>query len=73
MTKQTTKRIRVLVSLGVGLEKGTERDIPVDSEGIPLEQFWRQRLKDAKTDNCVEWVKADKPKNTRSASRSIGS
>ena len=28
-----------------------------DSNGIPVSRFWRKRLKDAKTDNCVEVVK----------------
>ena len=28
-----------------------------DVNGIPVERFWRNRLKDAKIDNCVEVVK----------------
>ena len=39
--------------------------IKVDSDGVPLEKFWRKRLKDAETDNCVEVVKAKtKPEKT---------
>jgi len=31
-------------------------DIKCDKEGTPLEKFWRQRVNDAKRDNCVEFV-----------------
>ena len=42
--------------------------IQTNGAGIPLEKFWRKRLKDAETDNCVEVVKAEtKPKKTRKA------
>ncbi len=27
-----------------------------DNKGIPVDRFWRNRLKDSKTDNCVEVV-----------------
>lgn len=38
--------------------------IQTDDNGVPLERFWRNRLKDAVTDNCVEVVKPSprKPK-----------
>lgn len=32
--------------------------VQTDSEGTPLDFFWRRRLKDAKTDNCCEIVKS---------------
>ena len=37
-----------------------------DNNGIPVERFWRNRLKDAGIDNCVEVVKprAKKTKET---------
>jgi len=35
--------------------------IDSDAYGKPLSKFWRQRLKDAQTDNCVEPV-PPKPK-----------
>ena len=42
--------------------------VQTDSADIPLDRFWRKRLKDAETDNCVEVVKAEtKPKKTRKA------
>lgn len=34
--------------------------VTTDKNGIPLDRFWRNRLKDAETDNCVEVVKASK-------------
>ena len=37
-----------------------------DDEGTPLSHFWRKRLEDAKTDNCVELVKPPKTVKARS-------
>lgn len=45
-----------------GYESGREVTVKTDASGIPLEKFWRRRLKDAAIDNCVEVVKASKPK-----------
>lgn len=39
-----------------GYEPGSERAIPVDDRGTPLELFWRRRLKDARRDHCCEVV-----------------
>ncbi len=36
--------------------------VQTDDSGVPLERFWRKRLKDAETDNCVEVVKPGTPK-----------
>ena len=37
--------------------------VPVDDVGVPLEKFWRDRLRDAKIDSCVEVVEEKrKPK-----------
>ena len=40
--------------------------VQTDSAGVPLERFWRNRLKDAAADNCVEVVKAKKYKQESS-------
>lgn len=49
-----------------GYEVGREVTIQTDRNGVPLEKFWRRRLKDAKIDNCVEVVKPSKPKREKS-------
>jgi len=48
-----------------GYEAGHTVTIQTDSCGVPLEKFWRRRLKDAKIDNCVEVVKASKSKQEK--------
>lgn len=35
-------------------------NLKVDKNGVPIEQYWRRRLKDSKIDNCMEPVKAKK-------------
>lgn len=45
-----------------GYEAGREVTIQTDAAGVPLEKFWRRRLKDADTDKCVEVVKPVKSK-----------
>lgn len=57
------KTIRLkLNSPMAGFKEGQEVTIQTDRSGVPLEKFWRRRLKDAETDNCIEVVKASKPK-----------
>ena len=34
--------------------------IQTDKDDVPLERFWRKRLKDAETDNCIEILKGKK-------------
>lgn len=46
----------------LGYEAGREVAIQTDKDGVPLDKFWRRRLKDAGIDNCVEVVKASKSK-----------
>ena len=48
-----------------GYEAGREVTIQTDRSGVPLEKFWRRRLKDAETDNCVEVIKAKAPKKSK--------
>ena len=43
-----------------GYDAGREVAVQTDASGVPLEKFWRRRLRDAKIDNCVEVVKASK-------------
>lgn len=39
-----------------------ELDIVTDKNGVPVERFWRNRLREAEIDNCVEVLK---PKSNR--------
>ena len=48
--------ITVKVHRVSGFEAGQEILIEVDSEGIPLDRFWRRRLRDSKRDQCCEVV-----------------
>ena len=41
---------------------GRVLNIEVDQNNIPIDQFWRNRLKDAEIDNCVEIVNKKKVK-----------
>lgn len=43
-----------------GYKKGDIVGINVDSNDIPIDPFWRQRLKDAQQDNCCELIKETK-------------
>ena len=39
---------------------GTELTLRVDDFGTPLDNFWRNRLKDSSIDNCIEIIKSTK-------------
>lgn len=39
--------------------------IAVDSDGVPLSKFWRNRLKDSEIDNCVEVIKPSQTKKDK--------
>ncbi len=41
-----------------------------DKNGVPLDQYWRRRLRDAKIDNCVEVVTDPKPKPKKAKAKS---
>lgn len=58
--------MKLLINSARGYTSGQVVTVQVDSNGIPLEQFWRKRLKDALADNCVEVVKASKLKKGKS-------
>ncbi len=45
-----------------GYDAGRIVTIQTDKHGVPLEKFWRRRLKDAEIDNCVEVIKPSKSK-----------
>jgi len=39
--------------------------IKTNSNGIPLDKFWRNRIKESELDNCVELVKPSAPKKKK--------
>jgi len=43
-----------------GYRLGQVVTVQTDGDGIPLDKFWRRRLKDSKIDNCVEAVQPKK-------------
>lgn len=40
-------------------KKGDIIEVECSANSVPLERFWRNRLNDAKIDNCVEIVKEE--------------
>ncbi len=51
------KEMKLKINNVAGYQTGSTYTIKTDQNGVPLERFWRNRLKDAKTDKCVEVVK----------------
>lgn len=39
-----------------GHKAGKTLDFPTDANGVILDRYWRNRVRDAKIDNCVEKV-----------------
>lgn len=44
---------------------GTQLIIFVDSEGTPLDHFWRSRLKDSAIDDCIEVINKSTKKSKK--------
>lgn len=61
----TTIKIKINTAMR-GYAAGRIVSIECDSKGTPLDKFWRRRLKDAKSDKCVEVVKASNSKKEQS-------
>ena len=56
------------MKLKVNNVKGFSGTIEIeDSNGIPVERFWRNRLKDAEIDNCCEVIDETKPSERKTA------
>jgi len=67
------KKIKIKNNSSIVLEKlkpGNEKTIEVDRNGIPLENFWRRRLKDSKIDGCIEIIK-DENSTTKKETKKI--
>lgn len=54
------KKLRINSDFVSGYKKGDIVDISVNTNDIPTDPFWRQRLKDAQQDNCCELIKENK-------------
>lgn len=52
-----------------GYAAGSVIDIETDASGIPLDKFWRKRLKDAKIDQCIEVFKPSKKLKTEEGNK----
>lgn len=50
-----------------GVKPGNTVDVETDAHGVPLDPFWRRRLRDAAIDGCVEKVKSSRGKATAEA------
>lgn len=49
-------------------KKGDIITVDTDSNGTPVDRYWRRRLKDAEIDNCCEAVMTEKPASVTTSS-----
>ena len=81
MKKYDKKSLKLNFDLA-GNKTGSIIQIEVDkvvinkkAEYIPIKRYWRDRLKDAALDNCVEWAKKSEvtsDENTKKAAKKPG-
>ena len=45
-----------------GVRPGVKKKIEVDDKGVPVDGFWRRRLKDSKIDGAFKIAQGDKKK-----------
>lgn len=53
ITQYENKKLKLNTALR-GYSAGAQVNVRVDKKGIPLDPYWRDRLKDSRIDNCVE-------------------
>ncbi len=61
-------QIKVLTTGVPGHRAGDIVSVETDSNGVPIQKFWRRRFQDAKRDNCIEKVEpvpTKAPKNSK--------
>lgn len=61
ITKYENKKLKLNTALR-GYPAGAQINIRVDKDGIPLDPYWRGRLKDSRIDKCVEILPKTKKK-----------
>ena len=67
----TIKKIKIKTNMPLpGYPEGSVVPVPVDAAGIPINKFWRDRLRDAELDNCVEIVKAPRKTSNKNEEKS---
>ena len=59
----TTERVQIMKTIRIKINKqmhgyppGFTARVPVDDNDVPLDKVWRDRLRDAEIDACVEIV-----------------
>lgn len=58
-----TKKVKFKVNAAIGGKvAGQIVTLECDKAGTPLDSFWRRRLRDSASDNCMELYKEAKPK-----------
>lgn len=65
------KKLQVNSDFVAGHKKGEIISIHVDSNNVPTNPFWRQRVKDAQTDNCCEFIKEKANESKKNKSREV--
>jgi len=50
------------------IKKGATTRIECNEKGVPLEQYWRRRCKDAEIDNCITFID-DLKKETKTVNK----
>jgi len=60
ITGYENKRLKLNTSLR-GHDAGTTIRVRVDKSGIPVDPYWRNRVKDSEVDGCCEFVSGKKP------------
>ena len=59
-----TKQIKINKDIS-NYKKGETLAIKVDSCGIPIERYWRDRLKESKVDSCISFVESLSKKTSK--------
>lgn len=54
-------KVKILKSFA-GYKAGHVFPVEVDSDGVPVDKFWRRRLADSRADSCLEILPEEKPK-----------
>lgn len=69
-----TKKVNFKINAAIGGKvKGQIVTLECDKAGTPLDTFWRRRLKDSATDNCMEIYKEAKAPKAKKNSQSANS